>query len=46
MSMHRNISQVNVEDIVAKTKLFNILQDIASGEVYIEQMMNDSYYNN
>ena len=31
---------------VAKTKLFNILQDIASGEVYIEQMMNDSYYNN
>ena len=46
MSMARNISQVNVEDIVAKTKLFNILQDIASGEVYIEQMMNDSYYNN
>ena len=46
MSMSRNISQVNVEDIVAKTKLFNILQDIASGEVYIEQMMADSYYNN
>ena len=46
ISMARNISQVNVEDIVAKTKLFNILQDIASGEVYIEQMMTDSYYNN
>ncbi len=46
MSMSRNISQVNVEDIVAKTKLFNILQDIASGEVYKEQIMNDSYYTN
>lgn len=46
MSMSRNISQVNVEDIVAKTKLFNILQEIASGEVYIEQMMKDTYYNN
>ena len=46
MTMARNISQVNVEDIVIKTELFNILQDIASGEVYIEQIMNDSYYTN
>ena len=41
MSMARNISQINVDDIVAKTELFNVLQDIASGEVYIEQMITD-----
>ena len=41
MSMARNISHINVEDIVAKTELFNVLQDIASGEVYIEQMITD-----
>ena len=41
MSMSRNISQINVDDIVAKTELFNVLQDIASGEVYVEQMIND-----
>jgi hypothetical protein len=41
MSMSRNISQVNVDDIVAKTELFNILQDIACGEVYVEQIIND-----
>ena len=46
MSMSRNISQVNVEDIVAKTKLFNILQDIASGEVYIETNDGRFLYNN
>ena len=38
MSMARNISQVNVDDIVTKTELFNILQEIANDDFYVEQI--------
>jgi len=38
MSMSRTISQVNVDDIVLKTKLINLFQDIKNQDFYVEEI--------
>ena len=44
MSMVKGISEVNIEDIMLKTKLINLLKEIESRNFFVEQVieiMND-----